>query len=303
LKHAPFKLEHVSLLLKLVLVLAGCKPDAGPPLSLISTTRVIALRGEPAEVVPGGSVTWDALTVSPLGEQAMALDWSICTTPRPLTTNDVVAPECLSSGTAIGSAPSVTTSVPSNTCQLFGPETPPSQGMPGTADPRPVAPDASGGWYQPYRADLQSAHNLGLERIRCNLAGASADVAAQFRMQYLINRNPQPNPLRINDAPADGQTITANQKITLTIDWPEPEHYPLFDVETQTLTDRRESMRVSWFTTAGEFSEERTGRSGDDPALDSDSQLTAPAGPLDVWAVARDDRGGVGWTHAHLEAR
>jgi hypothetical protein len=289
-------------------LIAGCKPDAGPPLSLISTPRVIALRGEPAEIAPGGAVTWDALTVSPTGEAAMALDWSLCRAPRPLTTNDVVSPECLSGGDSLGSGPSVMTNVPGDACQLFGPETPPS--VMGKPDPRPVAADASGGWYQPYRADLQMTHNLGLERIRCNLAGASADVAAQFRMQYTLNQNPQPNPIRIAGAIADGQTIAANQPVTLTVDWPEPEHYPLFDVETQTLTDRREAMRVSWFTTAGELAEERTGRSGDDPALTSDNQLTAPAQAttgattgIDVWAVLRDDRGGVGWTHAHLEAR
>ena len=143
---------------------------------------MLALRGEPAELAPGALVTWDALVVSPDGELAVPLDWSLCRSPRPLTENDVVSAACLSGGDSLAHAPSVTATIPGNACQLFGSETPPS--TPGQPDPRPVAADASGGWYQPYRADLAGAHNIGLQRIRCNLLGASADVAAQFRMQY-----------------------------------------------------------------------------------------------------------------------
>jgi hypothetical protein len=283
-------------------LLAGCQPASGPPLSLVTAPRVLALRGQPAEVAPGAMVTWDALVASPDGELAAALDWSICPSPRPLTTNDVVSPACLSQA-AIAHAPSLSATVPADACQLFGPETPPS--VPGQPDPRPVAADTSGGWYQPYRADLGAAQNIGLQRIRCNLLGASADVAAQFRMQYTANLDPQPNPIQLGGADADGQTITAGAQVTLTAGWPaeSAERYPVFDVASQTLAQHREAMRVSWFATAGEFADERTGRAGDDLALDSDNRFLAPAGPVHVWAVLRDDRGGVGWTHARLDVR
>jgi hypothetical protein len=310
MKHVLFAVKHVLLLLKRALVagtllapplLVGCRPDAGPPLWQIAAPRLVALQGIPAEVTPGGSVSWQALVVSPDGEAMAALSWSLCPSPRPLTTNDVVAPECLGSDvTVLGQGPSQHATVPVDACQRFGPETAPS--LPGKPDPRPVAADASGGWYQPYRAELDGALSIGLQRIRCHLAGASADVAAQFQMQYQANQNPQPGPILLDGAPADGQPLRAGPH-TLSLSWPAEaaESYPVFDVVSQSLVPHRETLRVSWYTTGGTLAEERTGRAAEDPALSTENSFDAPsAGPVHLWAVLRDDRGGVEWSHALL---
>jgi hypothetical protein len=293
-------------------VLWGCRPNEGA-LSLIEGPRLLALRGTPAEVAPGGAVSWDALVASPDGTLLPLLSWSLCPSPRPLTSNDVVAAGCLGDGvTALGSAVTFSTNVPGDACQLFGPETPPS--TPGRPDPRPVAADASGGWYQPYRADLAGARNVGLQRIRCHLLGASADVAIAFQMQYRDNQNPEPGPILIDGAPADGAALTPGpHRLRVTWQAEAAESYPLFDVVSQTLVQRRESLRVSWYTTGGTLANDRTGPSGspdaspdasmdgDDLALESDNGFNAPAsGPVHLWAVLRDDRGGVGWSHALL---
>jgi hypothetical protein len=289
-----------------LLMVAACKPDAGTPLTLVDAPRILALRAQPAEVAPGAAVTLDALVASPDGEVAPpSLDWSLCHSPRPLESNDVVSAACLSIAHVdylAYAVPSVATTMPADACQLFGPDLPPS--IAGQPDPRPVAADASGGWYQPYRADLGNALVVGLARVRCNLAGASVDVAQQFRMQYTFNLNPTPNPITLDGAPLDGAVLEPGASQTLTVDWPAEaaEGYPLFDVATQTLIPRRESLRVSWFATAGSFADERTGRASDDPALDTSNTFTAPTTPgtIYVWAVLRDDRGGIGWTAAQV---
>ena len=72
--------------------------------------------------------------------------------------------------------------------------------------------------------------------------------------------------------------------------------FPVFDIAARTLVDTREAMRVSWFTTAGEFVHDRTGRSSDDPELFTDNTWTVSAaqaaGPIYFWVVLRDSRGG-----------
>jgi len=77
------------------------------------------------------------------------------------------------------------------------------------------------------------------------------------------------------------------------------EPYVVLDPIVHRIVARREAMRVSWFATAGEFAHDRTGRSEEEAATtDTDNDWTAPASPGDVqlWAVIRDDRGGVGFS-------
>ena len=58
-------------------------------------------------------------------------------------------------------------------------------------------------------------------------------------------------------------------------------------------------MRVSWFATAGTFETGHTGRPEAEAELSETSNTwTAPdtGGPVHVWAVLRDDRGGASWS-------
>lgn len=76
------------------------------------------------------------------------------------------------------------------------------------------------------------------------------------------------------------------------------ETYVWFDPQRRALIDRRESLRISWFATAGRFDHERTGLGELAPdLLSSENGWTAPEESRDVllWVVIRDDRGGVGW--------
>jgi len=65
-----------------------------------------------------------------------------------------------------------------------------------------------------------------------------------------------------------------------------------------TFLDRRESMRVSWYSSLGTFDHDRSGRDEDRAAIPYiDNTWAAPSGAAEVriWVVLRDDRGGVAY--------
>jgi hypothetical protein len=73
------------------------------------------------------------------------------------------------------------------------------------------------------------------------------------------------------------------------------EEYAWFNPESRRVEPRHESIRVSWFSTAGRFEDAVTGR--DEAEFDqttTGNTWTAPevAGDTRVWAVIRDARGG-----------
>ncbi|HEY0463099.1 MAG TPA: hypothetical protein VGC79_02770 [Polyangiaceae bacterium] len=76
------------------------------------------------------------------------------------------------------------------------------------------------------------------------------------------------------------------------------ESFAYLDPESHVLVDRHESMRVSWFATGGSLYTDHTGRGQDEfTQTSSDNTWTAPEepGPVFMWVVLRDDRGGVDW--------
>jgi hypothetical protein len=75
------------------------------------------------------------------------------------------------------------------------------------------------------------------------------------------------------------------------------ERFVSFDVGSQSLVDLRESIDVGWYTTAGAFDADSTGRTSSDMDSSSDNGWTAPKAPgtVHMWVVLRDDRGGAGW--------
>ena len=284
-----------------MLLVAGCRPDFGAPLSRVTAPRLAAVRFEPPEAPPGASVTATPFVVSPAGAAPAALDWSLCLQPKPTTVNDVVDPSCLAPGdtTALSTtAAPLSLTLPSNGCRLFGSDTPPV--MAGQPPAQPRAPDVTGGYYQPVRADLDGAATIALERIRCALAGASFDVATAYAAEYTSNQNPTLTPLAAFDAagaPLLLDAIPAGATLTLAVGWTEgsPESFPVLDPTAQVLVTHREAMTVSWLASDGDLATANSGRAEDDPALFATTTWTAPAtpGPVHLFVVLRDSRGGV----------
>ena len=288
-------------LLAVVGCVAGCKPDFGTPVSLVTERRILAVRAEPPEVRPTQSAMFTAIVVSPDGTIASpAIDWSLCLTPKPLDENNVVATACLSDSGVMpvaSATPSTMATVPASACALFGPDPPPQ--MMGQPPLRPRDPDVTGGYYQPLRLRDGDSAGFALERVTCDLAQAGADLAVEYGMTYHANTNPSLQPLT---ATANGAAIAltalpAGAAIDFSVGWPADavESFPVFDINAAALVTHRESMRVAWFASAGSFVHDVTGRDEGDDATTTDNVWTAPSTPgaVHLWVVLRDSRGGV----------
>ena len=84
------------------------------------------------------------------------------------------------------------------------------------------------------------------------------------------------------------------------------ESYDYQDPADHVLKPRHEAMRVSWFASAGSFDSDHTGREEADFAqTTSDNTWTAPggAGPVFLWVVLRDDRGGADWQSFRVDVQ
>jgi hypothetical protein len=265
----------------------GCVEDVGPSPSIVLAPRVLAVISEPPETRTGETTTLSTLVATPEGTATpSSASWGFCTTPKPLTENNSVSSACFADAVApiAGATAVVVATIPNPSCSLFGPDVPPD----GT---RPRDPDPTGGYFQPVRVDVAGISAIGEHRIVCNLASAPVNIAREYRERYVPNRNPAHFTVSFGDGEVRGST-----DVTLTGSWDasDAETYVSFDVASQTLQTRRESMSLSWFTTAGTFADTVTGRGEDDPTLSSSNVWTTPpAGQTAyLWVVLRDGRGG-----------
>jgi len=196
--------------------------------------------------------------------------------------------------------------LPNDGCMTFGPQPPAVQ-----PPIRPRDPDATGGFYQPLRVTLQAASGTDiafqLERITCMLANAPIDVTRTFNLTYTANLNPLIDHVTMDPdgaatpivgaGAAGGVTVKSGATMTLELAWAAdvPESYPVWDLASRTLQTHRESLRVSWFASAGSFPKDATGRGEEEPELFARNDWTAPPvnGDVHFWVVLRDSRGGV----------
>lgn len=301
-----------------LLLLPACLPDVSSDLARVDAPRILAVRSDPAEVVPGEPASLTALYADATGTIAAApLEWALCTARRPLAELGSVATDCLADAgdtlTPAGTGITISTPLPADACRLFGPDPPPgADGMPAG---RPVDPDRTGGYYQPIRVqdpEDPDAQTLLRIRIACGLAGATQQQAAEYRQRYLSNVPPAVVTLTADDVPIDtALTVAPNTTIDLRATWPacpdtaqcgdalcspgEPgecpddcaplpgcpgaEPYLRFDPTTLDLTTQREAIAAAWYATAGTFETQRTGRASDDPTPFTTNTWTAPETP------------------------
>jgi hypothetical protein len=227
---------------------------------------------------------------------------------------------------AIGEGLETEGEMPSDACRLFGPDRPPPKD--GEPAGRPVDADPTGGYYQPLRVLNTENDTAALyeARIECGLPGAGQAATVSFNQQYLPNSNPVIDTLRITSAGDEPLAIAGEEEptrvrpgaaLSLELRWnecdplepceedcePPPacegaESYIYYDPLTRTVSPRRESMRVSWFSTGGTFRDARTGRTEQEAdTTDSPNVWTAPSseGDVSLWVILRDDRGGTTW--------
>jgi hypothetical protein len=298
---------------------AGCKPNLGAPPSLVTGSRILAIRGMPPEASEGTAVNYDVLAVNPGGTVAAPdIGWLQCLDPdAPAEVNDV-SNACLTEPDAGPPSPTFMANIPSNACMLFGPETP--SPMPGQPPQRPADPDTTGGFYQPIRATWQSAGALAfaLERITCPLLQAPGPDATTFAMSYVPNTNPTladvvfdptggnvPLYAAGQAAPPPPAAASAGKTYTLQADFSadSAETFLYWDIVSLMLVDQRESLRLSWFTTDGAYDLDTTGRTSAETETFTQNSWTAPTtpGPVYFWFVLNDSRGGVDFASAQID--
>jgi hypothetical protein len=322
--------HRVVLSMCLLLVGAGasaCKPNLGSPVSLINGPTILAVRGEPAEAAPQTQVSYEVLAVDVDGripapapsEVTLPALWAICTTPKPPIETNAVSRACLDGVALPGQlGDSLTTysaPMPDDACQLFGPITPTPK--PNEPAIRPRDPDVTGGYYLPVRVSLwipedrrrsgmagsDTLVSFGLERISCGLANVDSERAREFNQTYTLNRNPRLAGVTMTAGRGEPVTLTPGktahvghgETIALEASWAEgsAETYPVDDSQSAKLVPHREAMVVSWYATGGSFEHDSTGRSDTETELTTANHWTAgEPGPVNLWTVLRDDRGG-----------
>ncbi len=292
-------------LLWIAVVTSACKPDLGDPQSLVTSSRVLAVRSDPAEVAPGSDLTLTALVADGTGTLAPDVAWGFCSQPAPLSSDNVAGDDCIYGASSLMQRGSqIIATVPPDACSVFGP-TPPAP-APGELARRPQDADVTGGYYQPVRVlaktDVDPIAAIGLTRIGCDLANAPLAAVVQFRASYRANTNPVlVHVVAQLPATADAIELPAslppNTPVALRVRWSDDsaETFPVFDPKTRTVISQREALRVSWFVSGGVLAAERTGRTEDELETYADNIWTTPDGPAHLWVVVRDSRGGVGF--------
>lgn len=270
---------------------AACHEPLDQRLAIVDEPRVLAIRSEPAEAKPGTEVRYRALLAGPEGPLTELPRWAFCTAPKPPTEDNVVSSECIGPDLLVdlGTTDKPSATLPSDGCRLFGPDTPPGEF-------RPRDPDATGGYYQPVRADVLGDIAFGLSRITCKLPTAPTQVARDYDLHYVTNENPVLEPFVFASAPA-------SSAVTLTASWPADsvEAYLYYDALGQRLVERREAMRVSWYATAGALDVDASAVGEDDSATSVSTTWHTPAsGEAWLWIVLRDSRGGIAWQQTHV---
>jgi hypothetical protein len=156
------------------------------------------VQAEPAEAAPGKDVQLSALVGTPgPSDAAPNISWGLCIARKPLTELGPVNPVCIQAPHEapkeiidLGSAATVTATLPMDACRLFGPSLP--EPMNGEPPGRPVDPDPSGGFYQPISVTLvdSGVTSMGSVRIFCPPSGLDQQLAAEFNAQYRNNQSP-----------------------------------------------------------------------------------------------------------------
>jgi hypothetical protein len=282
---------------------AACAPTLTDDTTLVTAPRVLAAVAEPPEVHPREAVQVSVLAAPASRRNAAQL--TFCTTPAIIGDPRPVSDACLTEKGVPLSVDGLTATglVPADACARFGPD-------PVTSDDRPRDPDDTGGFYQPVRISLFDAISIESLRIQCALPDAPADLARQFADRYVPNQNPE-EPALERATSAGWQSldaVTAGESVSLRVRWgaASREKYVSLPPRGTALEDRIEAMSVSWFSSAGSFAEAVTGRAEQDPGNDTTNSFVAPgSGPLTLWIVLRDSRGGTVFLtrSVHVESR
>jgi hypothetical protein len=269
----------------LTVLCSACSNDFLPA-SYVAGLRVLGLRAEPPELLPGQTARLTPLAVDTRGG-AVTLDWATCLLASPPSASATVNRDCLDT------PPALTPLGAGDTMAVTMPDVSPSQlGL----------PDATLGLYLPVRVIASAPPEPAVTtfyRLRLTIDTPLVHPKPNSNPRFLgisyVTKAGEVRPLDPN-API---TLRAGQSITLQAPFSDDsvETYYVLDPDNPDVPKtQREQLRVSWYATAGSFSEDVTGQARPNTDFRLDTRL--PSGDtIDVWAVGIDERGGSDWAH------
>lgn len=268
----------------LALLLAGCAEEFTPA-SVLEETRILAVAADPLEAGPGDEVTVSALVHEDPGEPVVSESWTFC----PLTTGAQGAFACVLPACETALPPSLTVNpyALAEACLAAAGGSVPGGGAGVPAEVESVfrlrvqtGPRAAAG-LPPREAVL---------RLPLSTAPPTVRNQAPVLERVTVGGAPAtPGAVAGTLAAAGGRLDVAAAVDPLSID-------AYVDGTGRTLT---ESVVVSFFTTAGRFTEDRGEAPLATTTLEAD-ELPASATESRLWVVARDLRGGQAWSGPFL---
>jgi hypothetical protein len=261
-----------------LLGLGGCQSFTDPPVSFVAGLRVLGIKAEPPQLAPGASTTLTTLVVDTYGGTPTA-SWSQCNLP-PLP-GQTVNTACIDGSAMadlqpIGEGLTIPFVMPQVTAASLG------------------APDATGGVYLPLVAAVDASPQSLTAVYRMRLADAAPP-----------NANPTIAGVFFVDAggamsaldPMAPLPVQAGGALSLTVTFT-PDSAQTYTAADGTVTT--EVLTTSWFCTAGELSFEKTSTTQPETVLHLDQRLPPAGAQIDLYAVARDERGGTDFAHRTL---
>jgi hypothetical protein len=288
---------NASLGLLAVALASGCD-NPFPDETLVERLRLLAVAAEPPEVGVTGTLAFEALVADPAGQgRPRELTWGVCFFELGYAASDVDCPGP-ESFPLRAEGDRAELSVPELAAWLLEQELPADPGAPGGEWPDKVslyvglAVEAP-----PLEGQAEPERVRALKRFSLRLAGEGTP-----------NRNPGILGLTLDGLPWEQSLGPGGVPVLFA----ESEHQLRPEVlagsiETYTAgeppVERQETLLFSWFSTGGEFRDQRTVL---DPLLFEDltrNRMKAPKEPgrYDLWVVVRDDRLGASWWQAAYE--
>ena len=261
-----------------LLALGGCQSFPDPPVSFVAGLRVLGVKAEPPESAPGGSATVSALAVDTAGATPDAT-WSACFTPP--RAGQAVNPDCVQPAAGadlqpVGQGLSITATMPAVTADVLG------------------APDITGGVYLPLVGDVRGASAAVAAVYRWRLAGAApANTNPVLAAVYRRDGSGAMVPLDL----AAATPVAAGDALSLGVTFADGSAQDYTRADGAPVT---ELLTTSWFCTAGTLSFEKTSAVQPETVLHLDQRLPPAGSTIDLWAVARDERGGTDFAHRVL---
>jgi hypothetical protein len=256
----------------------GCNDDDDLPASFVAGLRVLAIVADPPQVDQGASSN---LKIYPIDTEGRAIDvsWSRCLlAPLP---GEAVNAKCVND-----EAP--------NNLEPLGTGLELMAQMPAFEPGALGQPDSSNGIYLPLVA---------------RVTAGDAAVTAIYRLRVGDGTPPNLNPtvasVDVIDAPSGPTTLVedvplvvhAGDVLTLTATFAPGDDQTYTAVTGEMV---KETLRFSWFTTAGTLDSDRTSESEPTNLLTLDERLPESGENVDLFVVIHDERGGVGYTHRSL---